>query len=175
MLIEKFLESDNIKRFWTLPLIFSLFLFHSQLFDLLIGMIKMRFDPPTDLYMHDTYFVAVYVYFLSYILVGTVAGLCFAALDFRKNKSNDQSGNEATASTIRNLIPSGALSWLTWLILKGTFVYGMASWSMHRRYHAYPPEMQFLNIFARIFPLLLALALLWTVFKTLNRYKTRAH
>ncbi len=175
MLIEKFLESDNIKRFWALPLIFSLFLFHSQLFDVLIGTIGTAFI----MFSRDLYTINPPInyitLFLPYILAGIVAGLCFAALDFRKNKSNDQSGNEATASTIRNLIPSGGLSWLTWLILKGTFVYGMASWSMHRRYHAYPPEMQWLNNFGRIFPLLLTLALLWTVFKTLNRYKVRAN
>ena len=104
----------------------------------------------TDVYLHDTYFVIAHFH---YVMVGGALSAYLAGIHFWWPKMTGKMYNETWGKVAALILFIGFN-----LTFFPQFLLGM--WGMHRRYHAYPPEMQFLNIMSTAGATVLALGFL---------------
>ena len=108
----------------------------------------------TDVYLHDTYFVIAHFH---YVMVGGTLSAYMGGLHFWWPKMTGKMYNETWGKVSALILFIGFN-----LTFFPQFLLGM--WGMHRRYHAYPPEMQFLNIMSTAGATVLALGFLLPAF-----------
>ncbi len=104
----------------------------------------------TDVYLHDTYFVIAHFH---YVMVGGTLSAYLGGLHFWWPKMTGKMYNETWGKVSALILFIGFN-----LTFFPQFLLGM--WGMHRRYHAYPPEMQFLNIMSTAGATVLAIGFL---------------
>jgi cytochrome c oxidase subunit 1 len=104
----------------------------------------------TDVYLHDTYFVIAHFH---YVMVGGALSGYLAGLHFWWPKMTGRMYSETWGRVAALILFIGFN-----LTFFPQFLLGL--WGMHRRYHAYPPEFQFLNIMSTAGASVLALGLL---------------
>ncbi|RYX84299.1 hypothetical protein EON83_10310 [bacterium] len=104
--------------------------------------------------------------FLPAIMVGALLGLIFAASDFTLQR-HKRTARETTLLLVPNLLKSSLVAIALVLLCQGILLIN-AIQQAHRRYHAYPPDMQWLNLIfiAQVF--IVFAALLWAMAKTLK-------
>ncbi len=107
----------------------------------------------TDVYLHDTYFIIAHFH---YVMVGGTLSAYLAGLHFWWPKMTGKMYSEAWGKVAALILFIGFN-----LTFFPQFLLGM--WGMHRRYHAYPPEMQFLNIMSSAGATVLAIGFLLPV------------
>ena len=90
----------------------------------------------TDIYLHDTYFIIAHFH---YVMVGGTLSAYLAGLHFWWPKMTGRMYSETWGKVAAMILFIGFN-----LTFFPQFLLGM--WGMHRRYHSYPPEMQFLNV-----------------------------
>lgn len=123
----------------------------------------------TDVYLH---YPTGYGRFLIPALTGFVIGCVFTAIDGALNRRTDANGKV----TAKRLIRYGARSvlcavgfWLAWILCWQVLLPNMFQ---HRRYHAYPPDIQWMNRTAWVLPFVFVLLLLWALVSALTRRPT---
>ncbi len=104
----------------------------------------------TDVYLHDTYFVIAHFH---YVMVGGTLSAYLGGLHFWWPKMTGKMYSEAWGKVAALILFIGFN-----LTFFPQFLLGL--WGMHRRYHAYPPDMQFLNIMSSAGATVLALGFL---------------
>jgi cytochrome c oxidase subunit 1 len=108
----------------------------------------------TDVYLHDTYFVIAHFH---YVMVGGALSAYLGGIHFWWPKMTGRMYSEAWGKTAATLLFIGFN-----LTFFPQFLLGM--WGMHRRYHAYAPEFQFLNIMSTAGATVLALGFILPAF-----------
>jgi cytochrome c oxidase subunit 1 len=108
----------------------------------------------TDVYLHDTYFVIAHFH---YVMVGGTLSAYLAGVHFWWPKMTGKMYNDAWGKVAAMLLFIG---------FNATFFpqFLLGLWGMHRRYHAYPPEMQFLNVTSSLGATILAVGFLLPAF-----------
>ena len=101
----------------------------------------------TDVYLHDTYFVIAHFH---YVMVGGALSAYLGGIHFWWPKMTGKMYSDAWGKVAALILFIGFN-----LTFFPQFLLGM--WGMHRRYHAYPPDMQFLNIMSSAGATVLAL------------------
>ncbi len=100
--------------------------------------------------------------------IGFVVGVVFAALDLSLNRRNDGGGGETLKRLVKHLFGSLVVAILFIIVSTGVKELLWNGYGMHRRYHAYPPDMELLNAFRFVPVLALAGAFLWAMNKSLR-------
>jgi hypothetical protein len=121
------------------------------------------FFPPTD-----TYFIINRIspsLFTPAIAIGAVVGCAFAALDFALHR-NSRTPKQTLVLLLRNGIRSSILAVVLILLCQGALL-AVAAQESHQRYHAYSPEMTWLNLTAYAQIGVIVASALWTMGKTL--------
>jgi cytochrome c oxidase subunit 1 len=108
----------------------------------------------TDVYLHDTYFVIAHFH---YVMVGGALSAYLGGIHFWWPKMTGRMYSDAWGKVAAMILFIGFN-----LTFFPQFLLGM--WGMHRRYHAYSPEFQFLNIMSSAGATVLALGFLLPVF-----------
>ncbi|RYX84650.1 cytochrome c oxidase subunit I [bacterium] len=90
----------------------------------------------TDVYLHDSYFIIAHFH---YVMVGGTISAYMAGLHFWWPKMTGKLYSDLWGKVAAFVLFIGFN-----LTFFPQFLLGL--WGMHRRYHSYPPEMQFLNI-----------------------------
>jgi cytochrome c oxidase subunit 1 len=108
----------------------------------------------TDVYLHDTYFVIAHFH---YVMVGGALSAYMAGIHFWWPKMTGKMYSDAWGKVAALILFVGFN-----LTFFPQFLLGL--WGMHRRYHAYPPEMQFLNIMSTMGATVLALGFILPAF-----------
>lgn len=121
------------------------------------------FPPKTDIYFIESRTSPLI--FVPAIIIGAVVGCAFAALDFALHR-NRRTPKETLSQLLRNGIRSGLVAVALVLLCQGVLLV-LAAQENHRRYHAYPRDIEWLNLIHILQPALLLLAMLWAMGKTL--------
>ncbi|HEX9998123.1 MAG TPA: cbb3-type cytochrome c oxidase subunit I [Abditibacterium sp.] len=108
----------------------------------------------TDVYLHDTYFVIAHFH---YVMVGGAISAYLGGIHFWWPKMTGRMYSDAWGKVAAMILFIGFN-----LTFFPQFLVGM--WGMHRRYHAYPPEFQFLNIMSSAGATVLALGFIMPLF-----------
>jgi cytochrome c oxidase subunit 1 len=108
----------------------------------------------TDVYLHDTYFVIAHFH---YVMVGGTLSAFLGGIHFWWPKMTGKMYSEAWGKVAALILFIGFN-----LTFFPQFLLGL--WGMHRRYHAYPPDMQFLNIMSSAGATVLAIGFLLPAF-----------
>jgi len=108
----------------------------------------------TDVWLHDTYFVIAHFH---YVMVGGAISGYLAGIHFWWPKMTGRMYSDAWGKLAAMILFVGFN-----LTFFPQFLLGL--WGMHRRYHAYPPEMQFLNIMSSAGASVLALGFILPIF-----------
>lgn len=157
-----------MKRFLIFPPLFAVWFIAAQ-FGLRIvswcGIwLTFRLSPPIDFYWHAM--PVSLAEFVPAIIAGIGVGVVFATLEFAFHRRY-RVPNETAIQLLRNLIKSGTIAVTLILICQGVSIW-LFIHPLHRRYHAYPPEMTWLNTIHLLQPLILLLSLFWAMGKTLK-------
>ncbi len=108
----------------------------------------------TDVYLHDTYFVIAHFH---YVMVGGALSAYLGGIHFWWPKMTGRMYSDAWGKVAAMILFIGFN-----LTFFPQFLLGM--WGMHRRYHAYAPEFQFLNIMSSAGATVLGLGFLLPAF-----------
>lgn len=125
--------------------------------------LKQRGAMGTDVYLHDSYFMVSYLYHPLAVVFGLVY---FGSLHFCWAKMIGRMYSKAWGKALTLILLAGVA-----LTFVPQFLLGM--WSMQRRYHAYSPELEMLNIMSSVGTIILALGFLLPVFLLLWIKATR--
>ena len=158
-----------MRRFFIFPPLFAVWFLAAQ-FGLMVvnyfgTSLWLRLTPPvTDIYYHTLPLSRFLAPLLLAFEVGAVVGVFFAAfaLVFRRSRGD----KKMALSLVSHLVKSGVVAVGLILFFQGAMLYVTAQ-SSHRRYHAYPPDMQWLNLISCAQILVLLASVLWAMGRTL--------
>lgn len=160
-----------MRRFLLFPPLWSCLFFAAQVTIELINRIsfwlRLHFQPPTDFYLHINSKSSLFR-FVPGIVIGLGVGIMFAALDLYLDHRSDARGEETLKRLLKYLFQSLVAAMLFIIILTGIKDFILMSYGMHRRYHAYPPNLQLLNALSLVPFVVLAGAFLWSMSKSLR-------
>ncbi len=129
--------------------------------------LRMHFQPPTDFTIYIDSKFSLFR-FVPGMVIGLVVGIVFAALDLALNRRSDRRGEETLKSLLKHLFRSLVVAILFIIVSTGIKGFILIRYSMHRRYHAYPPDIELSNAFRFVPFLILAGAFLWAMNKSLR-------